>query len=113
MRSNKSVTYPVRIQSVQDLGILIRYARLRRKWTQAELASRVGVQPLWISQFERGKTTAQVDLVLRTLKALDLALLVEDPSHTSGKSSDVDLDALLGPVSHSGNQTFEERDNHE
>ena len=42
--------------------------------TQVQLAEQVGVQALWVSQFERGKATAQIGLVLRTLKTLNIPL---------------------------------------
>lgn len=85
------------VQSPQELGVLVREERKKRGWTQAALAERVGVRPLWISEFERGKTTAQIGLVLRTLKALDLAISVAKPGRSGGKGTVVDLDSLVRP----------------
>jgi y4mF family transcriptional regulator len=66
--------------------------RTRRKvlgWTQAELATAVGVTRAWIISVERGKATVELYLVLRTLAALGLVadIGLAPPAH--GK---VDLD---------------------
>lgn len=88
------------VQSPQELGVLVREERKKRGWTQAVLARRVGVQPLWISEFERGKTTAQIGLVFRTLKALEISISVGE-SKRKGLSGEggygVDLDSLVRP----------------
>ena len=85
--------YPFMIvRSVKDLGALGRDCRKQLGWSQSELASKIGAQRLWVSQFEAGKTTAHIGLVMRALRALDLELQIEQaPSAKSG----VDLDALL------------------
>ena len=89
----------MKVPSPKELGIFVRERRREHGWTQLELASRVGVQPLWISQFERGKATAQIGLVMRTLKALNAALSVGDavPSGGGGIATVVDLDSLVQP----------------
>jgi len=85
------------ITSVIELGALVRSERKRRNWTQQKLAQQVGVKSLWISQFERGKPTAQVGLVLRTLKTLDITLQVGNVSSDKGQSDpvDIDLDSIV------------------
>ncbi len=87
----------MRIHSSKDLGALVRDRRKSSGWTQAELAERANVKPLWISQFERGKSTAQVGLVLRTFKALGIELWTQNPSPQSPTENFdvIDLDALL------------------
>lgn len=85
----------VKIQSPQQLGVLVRLERTKRKWTQAELAERVGVKPLWVSEFERGKTTAQIGLVFRTIKALGLHLTVEKVDRPTGAGTVIDLEDLV------------------
>ncbi|MGY8643516.1 MAG: helix-turn-helix domain-containing protein [Verrucomicrobiales bacterium] len=91
------------VQSPQELGVLVREERKKRGWTQALLAEHVGVQPLWISEFERGKTTAQIGLVFRTLKALGLTISVGEPNRSGGKGTVIDLDSLVqtGATDHS------------
>ena len=66
------------INSARELGTLVRSKRRKREWSQKELAAQVGVSPLWISNFERGKSTAHIGLVLRTLKTLGVKLHVGD-----------------------------------
>jgi len=86
------------VRSVKDFGALVRERRNHLGWSQGELASKIGVQRLWVSQFEAGKTSAHIGLVMRALRALDLELLVgATPSSKSGvpESRLVDLDALL------------------
>lgn len=86
------------VNSVIELGALVRYERKKRNWSQQELATKVGVKPLWISQFERGKSTAQVGLVLRTLKTLDIVLQVGSVHSATRRTEleDIDLDSIVG-----------------
>jgi len=85
----------VKVNSVRELAAAIKSARQARGWTQAELASRAGVTRQWIIAVERGKPTAEVGAVLRTITALGLvADIVDAPVGHSG----FDLDALVGDV---------------
>jgi HTH-type transcriptional regulator/antitoxin HipB len=85
------------VRSVKDLGALVRERRNRLRWSQTELAAKIGVQRLWVSQFESGKTTAHIGLVMRALRALDLELQIGPPPDAgAGESAQpIDLDALL------------------
>ncbi|NLT72050.1 MAG: helix-turn-helix transcriptional regulator [Verrucomicrobiaceae bacterium] len=89
------------IRSARELGALIRSRRQRCGWTQAKLAEKAGVSALWISQLERGKSSAQFGLILRTLQNLGLTLLIEEPgergSHpVGGETSSINLDDIVG-----------------
>lgn len=87
------------IHSAKELGALLRSRRKDRSWTQAELARRADVSPLWISQLERGKSTAQIGLVLRTLKELGLTLSAVDGDARSFEEADgptINLDDIVG-----------------
>ncbi|MDE3150778.1 MAG: helix-turn-helix domain-containing protein [Gemmatimonadota bacterium] len=57
-----------------ELGHLVREHRLLAALTQAQLAAHVGVSRQWIIALERGKRTAELALVLRTLNVLGLDL---------------------------------------
>jgi HTH-type transcriptional regulator/antitoxin HipB len=86
------------VRSVKDLGALVRDQRKKLGWSQSELASQIGAQRLWVSQFERGKATAHIGLVMRTLRALDLELEIDKRPPPPARAADVkmiDLDALL------------------
>ncbi len=59
--------------------------------SQSQLASQTGVSRKWLSEFERGKTAAELGLVLRLLNGLGLEIAVTK----TGASTLVDLDKLL------------------
>ena len=56
----------MRVRSARELGAMIRDRRRQHGWDQQQLAERVGVSRLWISEMENGKPSVQLDLVLRT-----------------------------------------------
>lgn len=80
----------------RDLGAAVRDARLRKGWTQAQLADRIGVSRQWIISLERGKASAELGAALRAIAALGMvADLVDAPTRDTG----IDLDRLLGDES--------------
>ena len=81
----------MKIQTVSDLGALVRDRRGAQGLSQQALALRAGVSVRWLKAFEAGKSTAEIGLVLRTLGALGLTLTVLDAPGSSG----VDLDDVL------------------
>jgi HTH-type transcriptional regulator/antitoxin HipB len=68
------------LRSARDAGELIADARRRLRWSQAELAEKIGVSRQWVSYVERGRTTAEFQLVLQALQALgyDVAVRSKD-----------------------------------
>lgn len=91
---------PTRISSIRDLAAAARGRRQSLGLSQAELAARARVSRQWISEFEAGKPTAELGLVLRLVDALGLRLNLDGPGVGSGgdqpqRSRTVDLDALL------------------
>ncbi len=66
----------MRIKTVGTLGELVRDQRKQRGWSQTQLAEKVNVSRLWVGQFENGKETVELGLVLKALRALDLKLEV-------------------------------------
>lgn len=82
------------IQAVNDLGALIRDRRNKLGLTQQELADKAGVSRVWVVALEQGKPTAQIDLVLRTLRELGLSLRVDSESPDSS-SKGIDLSAII------------------
>ena len=65
---------PMRIKTVETLGALVRDQRRQRGWSQSRLADKIGASRLWVGQFEKGKETVELGLVLKALRALDLSL---------------------------------------
>lgn len=70
----------MRISSPTDLGALVRQERQDQGLTQAELAERAGTTRQWVVQFEAGAPNARLELVLATLRALDLIVDVRSAS---------------------------------
>ncbi len=67
-----------------QIGTLIQGSRKQRGLTQQDLAELVGVGRQWISDVENGKPRAELELVLKTLRALGIELNVkESPSSLS------------------------------
>ncbi|MBM3928262.1 MAG: helix-turn-helix transcriptional regulator [Sphingomonadales bacterium] len=81
----------MRVRTATDIGLIIRDRRRDRGWDQQTLADRVGVSRLWIGEIENGKPRAQLDLVLRTLAALDLPVDIGVTTPGSGKSRSAEL----------------------
>ncbi len=65
------------IRRASDIGLLVKAARKARSMSQDDLAKRLGVSRLWINEFEGGKPTARLDLVLRALAELDITLTAQ------------------------------------
>ena len=87
------------INSIRDLVAAARGRRKSLGWTQSELADRAHVSRQWISEFEAGKPTAELGLMIRLLDALDLRLTLDtgEERHPAREQSavTVDLDAVL------------------
>jgi HTH-type transcriptional regulator / antitoxin HipB len=66
------------VRTPRDIGSLIRSRRRALGLGQAELAQRVGTSRLWITEIEKGKPRASLELVLRTLSILGLELTTDD-----------------------------------
>lgn len=95
------------VQTTADLGALIRDRRRSLQLDQKTLAERAGVSRYWIIDVEAGKPRAEIGLVLRTLRALDLVLDAR-PGRVAPKKGgqprqsrkpEVDLDALIETLS--------------
>ena len=84
----------MQIRNAKEIGALVRENRSKLKLSQADLATRVGVSRLWIVLLEKGKSTAQLGLVLRTLDILGITLEVGE-KRSMPKSGGIDLNKLL------------------
>ena len=91
----------VPIASIRDAAAAVRGRRLSLGLSQSALATRARVSRQWISEFEAGKSTVELGLVLRLLDALDLRVSLDarDDEPTIARPhplvSTVDLDSLL------------------
>jgi HTH-type transcriptional regulator/antitoxin HipB len=88
----------MQVKTTNDIGSLIHERRTQLGWSQEELATRVGVSRLWIVQLEKGKPTAQIGLVLRTLKELGITLDASVSNGTGSRRAEagaIDLDRII------------------
>jgi transcriptional regulator with XRE-family HTH domain len=88
--------------TVQTIRTAVLGRRRELGLSQAQLAERAGVSRKWLSEFERGKSTAELGLVLRVLESLDLQVTIaptgqpdREPAAGQVTSASIDLDALL------------------
>ena len=64
------------MRSAREIGDLIADGRRRLGWSQGDLAKKIGASRQWISNIERGRTTAEFELVLRALHALEYQVII-------------------------------------
>lgn len=85
----------MKVRSIRDFAAVVRGRRQDLGLSQAELAVRAGVSRKWIYQFEAGKPTAELRLILQVLDALALVIDVADDEQTAAGQPTGDLDALI------------------
>ena len=86
----------MRIRTATDLGAFIRERRTNLGMDQAALAKKAGTSRKWLVEVERGKPGAEIGLILRTLKSLEISIEVEADSSVE-TSSQVKLFVQLRP----------------
>jgi HTH-type transcriptional regulator / antitoxin HipB len=87
---------PTRITTLRTLAVAVKGRRLELGLSQAQIADQARVSRQWINEFEAGKPTAELGLVLRLLDALGLdVMLATRDEHERSTPPSVDLDALL------------------
>ncbi len=64
------------VTSIYDISHAVKRERLKKGWTQAELAKQAGVSRDWVINLEKAKPTIEIALVLRTLKVLGVRLSI-------------------------------------
>ena len=65
------------ITTAHDIGLVIRERRRELHLDQRGLAERIGVSRQWVVAVEKGKPRAEIGLILRTLRALDLHVVID------------------------------------
>jgi transcriptional regulator with XRE-family HTH domain len=77
------------VGNVDDVAAVVRDRRRSIGWAQQRLADAMGVTRQWVISLESGSERAQMGMVIRAFRALDLGLdLFEDDSSAQ-------LDAML------------------
>lgn len=91
----------MRIKTPNDLATLARQKRQALGLNQAGLARQIGASRKWVVDFENGKPSVALDLVMQALNALDLPLHVADtpdtdmPNTGTAKTPTIDIDAIV------------------
>ena len=87
----------MKIKSIRNLAAAVRGRRRDLGLTQAELAVRAGVSRKWVYEFEAGKPSAELRLILRVLDALGLTLELgyRDDARATAGGTLADLDSLI------------------
>lgn len=67
------------LRTARDLAAVVRRQRRAAGWSQARLAEETGTSRDWVIQFEKAKSTVELGLALRALKALGLSLRLAEP----------------------------------
>ena len=74
--SNDQVRYGA-VRSAEDLGKLVRAHRKQRKLTLETTSGLGNLSTRFLSEFERGKETAELGKVLQALRTLGLEVVVQ------------------------------------
>jgi HTH-type transcriptional regulator/antitoxin HipB len=64
----------MRIRNIKELGAYLRARRIELGMDQATLAGKARTSRKWLIEVENGKPGAELGLVLRTLRALEVAV---------------------------------------
>ncbi len=80
--SNDQVQYGA-VRSAEDLGKLVRTHRKQRKLTLETISGLGNLSTRFLSEFERGKETAEIGKVLHALRTLGLEVVVQPRGSTS------------------------------
>lgn len=83
------------IRTPSDMGALIRDRRRACKLGQQQLAEKVGVSRQWLIDVEKGKSRAELGLVLRTLEALEVAISSMPSEPAKKRPSSIDLNSII------------------
>jgi len=74
--SQGDITYGI-IRSAVELGQLVRGHRKRRALTLETVSGLGNMSPRFLSEFERGKETAEIGKILKALSTLGLEVIVQ------------------------------------
>jgi len=80
----------MRLATAEDLGRYVRHRRRELGLTQSDLSHLAEVSRRWLSEVEAGKASAEIGLVFRLLRALDVTV----EANTS-RLAQFDLDAII------------------
>lgn len=76
-----------KIQTVEELGRLARAHRKQRRLTLETVSGLGNLSIRFLSEFERGKETAEVGKVLKALRTLGLEVIIQPRGRTASSAS--------------------------
>ena len=81
------------VQATEELGRLVRAHRKQRRLTLETVAGLGNLSTRFLSEFERGKETAEIGKVLKALRTLGLEVIIQPrgqvtPTYRTGKTRD-------------------------
>ncbi len=79
------------VQTTEELGRLARAHRKHRRLTLETISGLGNLSTRFLSEFERGKDTAEIGKVLKALRTLGLEVIIQPrgqatPAHRTGKT---------------------------
>jgi len=79
------------VQTAEELGRLARAHRKHRRLTLETVSGLGNLSTRFLSEFERGKETAEIGKVLKALRTLGLEVIIQPrgratPAHRTGKT---------------------------
>ncbi|UPR31048.1 type II toxin-antitoxin system antitoxin HipB [Vibrio crassostreae] len=75
------------IYSPQQLANTLLLIRQKNRWTQSELAKKVGIKQATISNFENRPEKATISTMFKLIQALDLTLKIEPKDVKNSQST--------------------------
>lgn len=85
-KATKKDTHYGAVRSAEELGRLVRVHRKSRQLTLETVSGLGNLSPRFLSEFERGKETAEIGKVLKALQTLGLEVIIK-PRGGGGRSS--------------------------
>jgi HTH-type transcriptional regulator / antitoxin HipB len=73
----------INLRTAEQLGAAVRLKRKEKRLTQSELAKLLGAERKWVIRLESGNSRAEIGLVLRAFKALNLRACITDGEKTN------------------------------
>ena len=73
------------VESAEQLGNMVRAHRKERKLTLETISGLGNVSTRFLSEFERGKDTAEIGKVLQALRTLGLKVVIQPRGHNPSK----------------------------
>lgn len=76
-KATKTNTHYGAVRSAEELGGLVRAHRKSRQLTLETVSGLGNLSPRFLSEFERGKETAEIGKVLKALRTLGLEVIIQ------------------------------------